>query len=266
MESRSLVYLPFWLKLAIVVILMAALAGAVWLLIPGQADGLHPDLRALAINLLPMTITALLVLAAVAFSERDANSGVLLKRTRRWLTQTLPDALRRAGTHTQGDPYAVTRRDTPIEVTVRLGASLTKVDLLIQPAGHPELALNSTVVLNVRKLSMFFYLPVTASQTHDRLESVFGLCVEGARAVGYTTIIERENAARETTPRLSLWLYADVGDEFLTRPADQLYWAQDIGQFARCLLYTAWLEKIVLNPLVAQPDGADQPLTPRRTG
>lgn len=250
MEPRTLLFLPAWIKVLAIGLLAVLLGASGYLLWWHSFAVPDRDIVNAAVSLLQVAATGLLLLIAVAFSERDANVQVLMRRNEQWLTKLLPQALGGIGAPIGGTPYARQSDDTPMIVTVRPGRNRVIADFTVMPQGSPHLQLSISVFLNVRKISVFAYVPFDDKQSFEMLEKALAFTLDGARTVGYTGIIQKADSAFDQGNRLVIALYVDVGADFLSRPTDGLYWAQDVALFVRSMIFQAWRSEIILNHAV----------------
>jgi len=240
MESKAILNLPGWLRTLGLAILLFALAGAGYLAWWYTTLGGRDGWVLLAMSIVQLSLTFLAVLVGLSFSERDVGSDALLRRGEDWFHKNLAGSLARLYVPLAGSPRGERGFETPCEVALEVSPSKLKANIRVAVKEMPALRLDMVVFLNVKVLSVFVAIPLTQPVNAANVKDHFTLTLQGAETIGWrTSVALYEQETHGVVPHAMLCLYVDVGDEFLTKPADRLYWAQDIALMVRSIFYRA---------------------------
>lgn len=233
MDSKQFVYLPKWVKLAAlgitsIVLVLAALCVYRALNATGQSEQI--------IFYLSVTQAAALVLIfflVASFSRRDANVAQLHTLTDEFLRKYMTGALQRVSIPEKGIAKFTVKDKGPKDIFGRL--------LQMESDGY---IFEIWVGLNVNRLFVIYFLPLTEALTTERAKEIFYFTFHGAEKVGFHA--NYEEASLQGQRFLSIWLTAETTSDLLMSPQDKLFWSQDIAMMTESFLRTAHRHKIDL--------------------
>lgn len=246
-DSRALVYLPRWARVAAFALLLSSAlfgVGLAWMMADAEVAGRGEFGNAitLAIALAQTSLSALAVVLLVLFSERDVNTDALQQRTGQFLATHLPAVLARA---------------TP---SYDLRATTTQVRLLgrndIFGAGY-ELENNGERMmlwagLNVSRLIVIYWIAARDGMTAERAQQTFRYTFGGAAKVGFDVFFE-DARTPGGEPIVSIWATVKASENLLTVPAERLFWIQDIAMMTESFWRTALRNGVALSRAEPSP-------------
>lgn len=244
--ERFVVYLPRWLRWALLLSLAALVIGFSVVFFFGINRPGFKDWLPASVSVVQIALTALAYVLLVFFTESGQNPAALQRRTQHVLTGLLPQTLARI-TDVEGEPVVVevgqpsgvigrdyTLRSSHAELRMWLGLNVHRVIVIVFCERPPELDDTSFV---------------------KRLQESFHDTIKGAMAIGYDEPhFQVENI--DGHDFASIWLTWDVGTEqdFLTHSPSQLFFAQDIAMMVQSFLRTAQRRKLRLStPITPMP-------------
>jgi hypothetical protein len=236
--ERFVVYLPRWLRWALLLALAALVIGfSLTFFIGINRPGFRDWLPA-SVSVVQIALTALAYVLLVFFTESGQSPAALMRRTQQVLTRLLPDTLARI-TDIQGEA---------MQVDVGLPSGVTGRDYRLH-SSHAELRF--WLGLNVHRVIVILFCARPAGLDDDsfaqRLKSDFHDTIQGARAIGYDEPhFQVENL--DGHDFASIWLTWDIGvaQDFLTHSPSQLFFAQDVALMLQSFLRTAQRRKLRL--------------------
>ena len=103
----------------------------------------------------------------------------------------------------------------------------------VRGPGANARALDMQVFLNVKRLWVYYKFPTPTQESHDKLVEAMAVTFDGAKGAGYAWSMARQNGHTE------YHLSAPIDADFLMKPTEQLYWAQDIASMTRSVTSAA---------------------------
>jgi hypothetical protein len=229
--DRFVVYLPRWLRWALLLALAALVAGFSVVFFVGINRPGFRDWLPASVSVVQIALTALAYVLLVFFTESGQSPAALIRRTQSVLTGLLPATLARI-TDVEGEPMMV-EVGPPSGVTGR--------DYRLH-SSHAEMRL--WLGLNVHRVIVIVFCQRPAGLDDAafvaRLQTSFHDTIKGARAIGYDEPhFQVENI--DGHDFASIWLTWDIGIEqdFLTHSPSQLFFAQDVALMVQSFLRTA---------------------------
>lgn len=219
--------LPVWARGVLIIVFVAVMFGG--LAMVGWA-AIHRDRDSMtaALSLLTVALPVSLIVIGLAFGQRSEKR--LAHLTSDVLEQLIPSHL---------EQLACKPRGLQLSQLARTGCRATYI--LSSPPEQGRLAqpLKFSVELNVRKVNLMFSLPQHinpqgALQQHPALLH-YQHVIAGAQAEGYRFNTELADYGGEDGGR-ALLFYRSLPEDFLLRPIEKLYFAQDLGFFVRGML------------------------------
>lgn len=228
--GRLIVHLPRWLRwglLAVLTLLVVGFSASIFVGVgrPDFASWLPPS-----VSIVQIALTALAYVVLLFFTESSQGVGSLQKQSDKVLTTLLPDCLQRISDH-QGERVSV-QVGEPSGVVGRaydLATSNTRVRMWIG--------------LNVHRVIVAYFcelpFPDDEAGSLDRLRTVFGGTISGARAVGYAEAnVQPEEIDGHRFASIWLTWNQVTRDDFLTHTPSQLFFAQDVALMTQSFLRT----------------------------
>lgn len=216
--------LPIWARCLLVIVLFAVMLGGlamvVWALIWQQREAMTAG-----VGLLTVALPISLVVMALVFGQRSEKR--LQALTEQVLEQLIPLHLQQ---------IVCTPCQLSLTLVARTGCRATYRLTPLQTGDQPQAVLQLSAELNVRKVNLMFALPEhMATQTasiHDIHMSAYSHVLEGAKAEGYQV---NQQLARygNSDGGLGLLLFKRLPEDFLLRPIEKLYFAQDLAFLVR---------------------------------
>ncbi len=247
LDSRNIVHLPTWAKIAVVATLGVGfvLCVAVVVRFFGVKD--NTDWLLLGVGSIQFIITALIASIIVFFSQNDANIKSLKDRTSNFLNSVLKEALEQI------------TFDGMISIKLNV-----KVDKRRDLFGHEFTILDgSTPVLrmwcglNVHRLIVIYHFvnpdPETGSSDFANvLETVFRFTFGGAKALKYSVSYE---PVPDKMNLVSVWATVAGERGLLTDPAEKLFWAQDVAMMTESVIRTSQRNADLVSASLYYPTG-----------
>ena len=244
--ERFVVYLPRWLRWALLLSLAALVVGfSVVFFIGINRPGFRDWLPA-SVSVVQIALTALAYVLLVFFTESGQSPVALQRRTERVLAGLLPKTLERI-TDVEGEPVMVEvgQPSGVIGRDYRLHSSHTQVRLWVGLNVHRVIVI--VFCQRPPQLDDIGFVTLLQESFHDT--------INGARAIGYDEPhFQVENINGHDFA--SIWLTWDVGtaQDFLTHSPSQLFFAQDVAMMVQSFLRTAQRRKLQLStPLIPMP-------------
>lgn len=219
--DRLLIYAPNWVKNCAAILLMVLFATAFGVSAHALLTGENRDLITPAFSAAQAAAVGIIILGVISFTERDASPKALLRKSKLWLLGTLKDALERAAL--DGAKLHVEIAGMPEDIFAHY---------LVRRA-REEPALEMHVFLNVKRLWVYYKFPTPTPESQDKLAEALAVTFDGARGAGYAWSVARQDG------RTEYHLSAPIDADFLMKPTEQLYWAQDIASMTRSLIAAA---------------------------
>jgi hypothetical protein len=219
--------LPAWARGLLVIVLVAVMVGG--LAMVGWAT-LHQERETMTagVGLLTMALPISLLVIGLVFGQRSEQR---LNR----LTENVLDAL--IPTHLERIVCAP--RGMKLDRLSRSGCRATYVLSSSVDVGAEATSLKFSVELNVRKVNLMFGMPrgLVLQQPLEQSAALrpYRHVVAGARAEGYQLNSEPAHYAGNDGG-MALLFFRPLPEDFLLRPIEKLYFAQDLGFFVRGML------------------------------
>lgn len=222
-DSRALLYLPRWVRITALGLLLTAVAGSAglaWTLSAAEiaGSGQYGNQITIALALAQTALSALAVVLIVVFSERDLNTAALQQRTGEFLEKHLPAVLARVT-----PSYA--QRASASDVSVLGRSDIFGATYRIRSGDQ---ALMLWVGLNVSRLTVIYWLAGGDGLDAARCRQLFQFTFGGAAKVGFDVFYE-DARGPDGQPIVSIWAAVKAGENLLTVPAERLFWMQDIA-------------------------------------
>lgn len=244
--ERFMVYLPRWLRWALLLVLSALVLGFSVVFFLGINQPGFKDWLPASVSVVQIALTALAYVLVVFFTESGQNPAALQRRTQQILTVLLPQILSRI-TDVEGEA-----------MTVHVGepSGVIGYDYTLRSS---HTTVRFWLGLNVHRAVVILFCERPAAQDGEafctRLEKCFGDTVAGARSVGYDEPHYQAESLKGCE-FVSIWLACTVRTEqdFLTHSPSQLFFAQDVAMMLQSFLRTAQRRELKLcTPLVPMP-------------
>lgn len=230
-DSKSIVYLPKWLKLIALPFFIGLIvfSGYICFAFIGKPD--HADWILIALSLVQLSVTAFIITLVLIFGERDANLATLTERTHKLLQEQLPQILGKIE-DSEGSRTQVTHS----EVNNIFGTNYC--------LKTPNIEAKLWVGLNVDRIIICYFLPRTLPTEHMR--QVFRYTFGGAESVGYKVNYEEATIKATSEDILSIWCTwpaiqdsSSLATELLSNPEKKLFIIQDIAMMTQSFIRTA---------------------------
>lgn len=245
--ERFVVYLPRWLRWFLLFVLAALVVGFSVAFFFGINRPGFKDWLPASVSVVQIALTALAYVLLVFFTESGQSPQALQRRSEHVLIDLLPQNLGRI-TDVQGEP---------VQVAVGSASGVIGHDYTLS-SSHAQLRL--WVGLNVRRAIVILFCARPADDRPDetflqQLQDAFAETTKGAKAIGYDEPhyqAEQIDGCRFA----SIWLTWNIntGEDFLTHPPSQLFFAQDVAMMVQSFLRTAQRRGLELStPLTPMP-------------
>lgn len=216
--------LPAWARGILVIVFLAVTSGGLALVAWGAWNRDRESVTA-AIGLLTVALPVGLVVIGLVFGQRSERR--LAQLTHAVLDTLIPAQVQQLACAPRGLQFTQLSR-TGCRGTYRLAA----------PDGQAGLRepLKFSVELNVRKVNLMFSLPGHLAvqgplDGHPQLDG-YRHVIAGAQAEGYRLNQELARYGGDDGGQ-ALLFYRTLPEDFLLRPIEKLYFAQDLGFFVR---------------------------------
>lgn len=244
--DRFVVYLPRWLRWALLVALALLVAGFATAFFVGINRPGFRDWLPASVSVIQIALTALAYVLLVFFTESGQNPVALERRTEHVLTHLLPHALARI-TDAQG---------RAVEVATGARSGVIGHDYTLHAKDGD---LRTWIGLNVHRAIVILFCAwpddMEKAAFLQRVQETFDATIKGAQAVGYgppNFQAEHLDGCRFA----SIWLTwnIDTQEDFLTHSPTQLFFVQDVALMLQSFLRTAHRSGMALStPLTPMP-------------
>jgi hypothetical protein len=229
-DSQRLVYLPAWARWVSLAILLSGLviSSVVAISFVGEPD--RADWILLAMSVSQVSLTALVVLFVVLFSEKDASIETLDRKSDQFVQQYLPRYLGRLSLEDG--------TDGEVQVFDAMGGR-DIFGRVLQLSFGEEVKLRIWAGLNVRRIFVIYFLRTRGEDPQDveALKEIFAFTFGGAEPLGYKVNYEKSQVDGERF--VSIWTTVEAEEDLLVSPKEKLFWAQDIAMMTQSFLRTA---------------------------
>lgn len=270
-DSKRYLYLPTWVKWSVLLVAGVILSMSAWSVFRALSSSGGGDSVVFFVSVAQSAALVIVFFLLVLFSRRDANSHQLLALSARFLDKYVVDALSKVTippasllvSRPQEEDHS-SSISAAVKSFAQAGSSGAFAVTIDGEEGNDifgrRLWMQSTtndfrfplwVGVNVKRLFVIYFIPLTETQQVSDLESIFQYTFGGARDVGYK--VNFEEASMRGERFVSIWMTVHVGDEFLTDPNEKLFWAQDIAMMTESLLRTAMRNGISLQLRSIEP-------------
>lgn len=243
LDAQQIIFLPKWARISIAVLLgllaVAAFISAIaFLFFPGSKDLVVPMM-----SIAQTTAGGFALVLFVLFSEKQLSTARLYEKTNDFLDTHLVESLSRIEI-----PQVEKGKTVTVTPLVRdSGIHGKRKDIY---GSNYELQLGTFkmrmwVGINVKRLSVIYFVKVNESDSVEHLEDVFKFTFSGAQKVGYNTNFEHVSIEGEHL--VSIWSTVFATDAILGHPTEQLFWVQDIAMMTQSVARTAVRNNINLN-------------------
>lgn len=218
--------LPLWARCILVIVFLAVMLGGLGLVGWGAMQRDKEAVSA-AIGLLTIALPVSLVVVGLVFGQRSEKRLVAL--TDAILDQLLPQQIEQIACRPRGRQCS------------KLSRSGCRATYLVKTPGDDSLRppLKFSVELNVKKVNLMFSLPaglpLHGTQARQAVLQSYQHVIAGATAEGYQANSELAKYGGEDGGTAILF-YRTLPEDFLLRPMEKLYFAQDLGFFVRGIL------------------------------
>lgn len=232
-DTRQFIYLPTWVKATILVaatLLLGIAVVAVTMAIVAHTLG---EFVVFFVSVGQSAALILIFFLIISFSRRDANVAHLHVLIDEFLRTYIASALARVSIPDLNlDGFQVTdegRKD--------IFGRLLKMS-------NGDYCFKLWVGLNVRKLFVIYFVPLTESLGIAELRKIYHYTFTGAESSGFSCNFEEAQVAQRKIA--SIWMSAKTDDDLLSNPQEKLFWAQDIAMMTESFLRTAFRNKVDL--------------------
>lgn len=235
--------LPIWAKVLLVVIMAAILLGAGSMLVHGLLNANKEEVSA-ATALLAISLPVMLIVTALVFGTNGEKA--FQKRSTRILLELIPQSLKNnlRETETITDSSLPGSPDADVTVVVTLRGCIANYQLtLVRKPNLAPTVLHFSIALNVYKANVVFWLPdrgtkitdvsLQGGQLTDLIGPARASCVFGALNEGYKLNPSPEIRVIAGRKMLGLVFIKSLPKDFLLKPNETLYFAQDLAFFVR---------------------------------
>jgi len=220
-DSRYLVHLPMLAKLAAAVGLLGLPGVFLWLVFAHIGREGYSDWVMVAMSVVQIALTAIAVLAVVAFGRTDLSVREYQQRTRHFLLEFLPAELGRISAP-DGGALRVRSVEGIIDI---FGARYVLSDASRDVA-------RVWIGLNVDRLIVIYFVDI---EDQARVQDAFAESLAGAQDVDYD-----EPHYQAVDGYTSVWITKRKGlENLLVSPQKQLFLAQDVAMMTQSMVRSA---------------------------
>ena len=226
--------LPTWARVALSLLMLLILASGVGLLVWSMATG-KTDLIASSVSVLTIGLPVGLIVVALVFG--DGGAAKLKSLTELVLTEEVPNAIKQ-NLHPASGNSGYQNSVITLSSHGCVGEYSVKVDTRTgRTFDNLTVRLDFKLEVNVKKANFVVWLPHDESDATEqgqvlmeRYEHVFF----GANKEGYVRNLSPTLSEREG--RIGVAFIKHLSSDFLSNPAERLYFSQDLAFFIRGLL------------------------------
>jgi hypothetical protein len=232
-DTRQFIYLPTWVKGTILVAATLLFGMAVVAVITAISVHTGGEFVVFFISVGQSAALVLIFFLIASFSRRDANVTHLHVLVDEFLRVYIASALARVSIPEMNLQTFEVKDEGRKDIFGRL-LKMTNGDY----------GFKLWVGLNVRKLFVIYFVPLTESLGLAELKQIYHYTFGGAENSGYACNFEEAQVAGQRVA--SIWLTAKVDDDLLSNPQEKLFWAQDVAMMTESFLRTAFRNKVDL--------------------
>lgn len=231
-ESSHYIHLPGWAKAASIAILVSGLLTATYLVFHYTAKGDMTDHTLSALAVAQLAATGLVISFILFFSERELSATLLLKKTDGFLEKDLLNAFQR-----------ITVKEDDGDILPVNAKILDKADCIDQfgrvfDLSSPKQTLRMWVGLNVNRILVLYFTQLPDDKTPEQVGEEFMITFSGAKSVGYN--VDYLSAKFPGENIVCIRASCILGDDdFLGKPSQKLFWANDVALMTQSLFRTA---------------------------
>lgn len=235
LDAQQVVFLPQGARRALLWVLGIVAACSA---IAGLAFAFFPEWRdkvTVALSISQTAAGAFAVVIFVLLAERQLSQDRLRSKTDEFLDLQLPDILARIELPQVVEDETVRVRQVARASSVhgrRKDIYGANYDISLR-----DFRMRMWVGINVRRLSVIYFVPVNGPEEVDALRKQFHFTFTGAAKVGYDTHYEYCEHVDERF--VSIWSTVMTEQGILGQPAEQLFWMQDLAMMTQSLARTA---------------------------
>ena len=245
LDAKQIVYLPRWARIAVMAILgllaVSACAAAVgFFFIPAY----HEKITA-ALSIAQTAAGAFAVVLFVLFAERQLNTDKLNQKTDIFLEQQMPHSLAKIEIPQLKPGHTINVHVLERANTIHGG----RKDIFgaNYELSMDEFRMRMWIGINVKRLSVIYFVAVSAESELAKIEKSFHFTFAGAAKLGYDTNFQYVDLGSEKL--ISIWTTVTADNVILGNPAEQLFWIQDVAMMTQSFIRTAVRDNIQINTL-----------------
>lgn len=237
-DSKSIVYLPRWLKVLALPFFLGLIAFSVYVCVAFIGTPDRSDWILIALSLTQLSVTAFVITLVLIFGERDANLEALTGKTHKLLQDQLPMVLAKIQ-DSEGN---------------RAQVSHSAVNNIFGTNYHiqtPSIEAKLWVGLNVDRVIICYFLARTLPT--EQMRQIFRYTFGGAESVGYKVNFEEATIKATDEEILSIWCTwpaiqdgSNLATELLSNPEKKLFIIQDIAMMTQSFIRTAERNNLVI--------------------
>lgn len=237
-DSKSIVYLPKWLKILALPFFVCLIGFSVYVCIAFIGEPDRSDWILISLSLAQLSVTAFVITLILIFGERDANLATLTEKTHKLLQEQLPAIL---GKIEDSEGHKAQVSHSPINNIFGTNYHLKT----------PGIEVKLWVGLNVDRVIICYFLArnLPTEQTRQIFRYTFG----GAESVGYKVNFEEAIIKATEEEILSIWCTwpaiqdsSNLATELLSNPEKKLFIIQDIAMMTQSFIRTAERNNLVV--------------------
>lgn len=229
-DSERLVYLPPWARFLALGTLLAGLAVSLFVAMRFVGEPDRADWILMAMSVSQVSLTALVVLFVVLFSEKDASLDTLDKKADQFVREYVPRFLERISLES-GEKARCVVRDK--------AADRDLFGRVVTLEFKDNVSLKIWVGLNVSRIFAIYFVKSRGEDPADieAIKDVFRFTFGGAESLGYDIYYEQSEVEGERF--VSIWTTVSADDDMIVDPKRKLFWAQDVAMMTQSFLRTA---------------------------
>lgn len=232
-DTSKIIYVPGWVKVTVIIVLGLILASASYFTFFYVEAGNSSDWVIVTMSIAQLAASALIVFMLLIYAERGTNEKRLREKSRDFMQNLVLKAMTdNVLTGRNGEKIAINAKivdtDGPLFCYYRLW-----------PENDPKNHLTVGMVFNLKRFAVYLYLPSKSKmlKTIKDAEDYFKHGMSISEDVGYKChISESYEGFFEQRCLILSFSQENLPEDFIDKPINKLFYAQDISQMLKWYL------------------------------
>lgn len=231
-DTSKIIYVPKPIKILVIFILLMILGSALYFTYFYVQEAKNSDWVIVSLSIAQISSSGLVLFLLLIYAERGSSVKLLRSKSEEFIKVLIPRAF---------DENAIILKDETVALKAEVIASYGPLFHFykIYAEKDPSKALRMGLVFNLRRLAVYLYLPKNGKHFKDQkeVEAYFEHGFKITESVGYScSVTESTEPFFNQRCYILAFTHENLGNEFIDKPTDKLFFAQDISEMVKWYL------------------------------